>query len=205
MKEKKQPYLRGAERRDLIAEAARALMVENGLAALRTREVAARAGITVSTLHFHVATKSDLIALVAENSRDQFLALLPEAPDPDLPARTQLRAEARAYHDSLRDRPELAACFAQLQQLGGSEPHVAEMLDEFTSGRLRRYETILEFGCTRGEFRADLAPLPAALALTGALTSFAQRGEGGLALYWPVYGELERGFLAAPSFGGERR
>ncbi len=205
MEAQKQPYIRGAGRRSLIAEAARALMVENGLAALRTREVAARAGITVSTLHFHVPTKSDLIALVAETSRDQFLALLPEAPDRNQAARPQLRAEAGAYHDSLCDRPELAACFEQLLQLGGSDPRVAEMLDEFTRGWLRRYEQILDFGRMRGEFRADLAPLPAALALTGALTAFASRGPDGLSLYWPVYDEIERGFLAQPGKHGEPR
>lgn len=198
MDDEKQPYLRKDERRAMIAEAARALIVENGYAGLRTRDVAARIGINISTLHFHVANKAALVALVAETTRDAFLDLLPPAPDPARPARMQLRAEAQAYFQSLRDRPELAACFAQLMQLSASEPSIASQIDGFTQGWCQRYAEILAIGRAQGVFRADLDPLAAALAMTGALTAFAPRGPKGLAMFWPVFDELERGFLAAP-------
>ncbi|WP_223640415.1 TetR/AcrR family transcriptional regulator [Rhodobacter sp. TJ_12] len=180
----------------MIAEAARALILEKGYAALRTRDVASRAGINTSTLHFHVPTKAALVALVAETTRDSFLALLPPVPDPKQPARMQLRAEAAAYHDSLRDHPELAACFAQLHQIAGTEPAIAQMLDGFTQNWCQRYVEILTIGQKQGVFRADLHPLPAALALTGALAAFGPRAPTGLAMFWPVFDETERGFLA---------
>lgn len=189
----------------MIAEAARALILESGLAGLRTRDVAGRVGINISTLHFHVPSKAALIELVAETTRDSFLALLPPAPDPARPARAQLRAEARAYHDSLRDRPDLAACFAQLAQSAGTEPKIAAMLEVFAQGWCQRYAEILAIGRAQGVFRADLSPLPAALAITGALTAFGPRGPSGLTMFWPVFDEIERGFLIRPDSEGVGR
>lgn len=195
MADAKQPYVRNDERRAMIASAARELIVRNGLAALRTRDVAAAIGINISTLHFHIPTKAALVALVAETTLQAFLDLLPPAPDPEQPAREQLYAEARAYHDSVRDHPELAASFAQLQ-MGTSEPEIVMMLDSFSEGWCRRYAEILGIGRTQGMFRHDLDPLAAALAMTGALTAFGLRSTKGLGMFWPVFNEIERGFLS---------
>lgn len=199
MDDLKHAYRRKDDRRAMIAEAARALIVENGYAALRTRDVAARAGINISTLHFHIANKAALMTLVAETTRDAFLELLPPAPEPAQSAREQLRAEVRAYFLSLRDRPELAACFSQLMQLVGTEPEIATRIDAFSQGWCQRYAEILAIGRAQGVFRADLDPLAAALAMTGALTAFAPRAPKGLAMFWPVFDELERGLLALPN------
>ena len=198
-----QHYLRKKTRREMIAAAAIALILEKGAAALRTRDVAARVGINISTLHFHVATKSDLLRLVAETVRAAFEALLPPLPDPTQSAQDQLRAEVQAYHDSLRDRPELAACFAQLAQIAPSEPEIGALIEDFTRGWCARYVEILTLGRAQGTFRADLVPLPAALMITGALTAFGPRGPGGLTLFWPVFTEIEHGLLARPR--GDRR
>lgn len=204
MENNKQTYLRKDERLAMIAEAARSLILENGYAALRTRDVAARVGINISTLHFHVPTKAALIMLVAETTRDSFLALLPSAPDPSRPARAQLRAEAQAYHDSLRDLPQLAACHTQLRQITGIEPQVADLLDAFAHGWCQRYAEILAIGQAQGVFRPGLVPFPAALAITGALTAFGLRRPDGLAMFWPVFDEIEGGFLATLPYAGQR-
>jgi AcrR family transcriptional regulator len=196
-----QHYLREDARRGMIAAAAIALILEKGAAALRTRDVAARVGINISTLHFHVATKSDLLRLVAETVRDAFLALLPPAPGPDRPAAAQLRAEVQAYHDSLRDRPELASCFAQLAQIAASEPEIGALIAAFTRDWCGRFVQILTLGRAEGAFRADLEPLPAALMITGALSAFGPRGPAGLALFWPVFTEIERGLLPRSTGG----
>lgn len=193
---KPQAYVRKDARREMIAEAARRLIAEKGLAALRTRDVAERVEINISTLHFHVRSKAALLTLVAETSRDAFLALLPPDPSPDRDALAQLRAEAQAFHDSLRDRPELARCFAQLAQLAETDAGIAATLEAFTRGWAGRYAAIIGFGRDQGAFRADVDPYPAALMATGALTAFAPRGPEGLAQFWPVYHEIERGLLA---------
>lgn len=189
-------YHRHDARRRMIGEAARLLIFENGLAALRTRDVAARVGINISTLHFHVPSKAALLELVAVTTRDCFLGLLPAVPDPDLPALDQLRAESCAYHDSLRDRPELSSCYVQLALNSGAGSSVAEKLEAFSREWCQRYVDILTIGLRQGVFRADLDPLPAALALTGGLSAFGFRGPGQLELFWPVFNELERGLLS---------
>lgn len=193
---KTQPYVRKDERREMIADAARLLIAQKGLAALRTREVAERVGINISTLHFHVPSKAALLMLVAETSRDAFLALLPPEPSPERDALAQLREEVWAFHDSLRARPELAGCFAQLSQLAESDPEIAVTLEDFTRGWAGRYAAIIGIGRDQGVFRADVDPYPAALMATGALTAFAPRGPEGMALFWPVYEEIERSLLA---------
>ncbi|MCA8879003.1 MAG: TetR/AcrR family transcriptional regulator [Rhodobacteraceae bacterium] len=192
----KQTYIRSDERRAMIAVAARQLVHEKGIAALRTRDVADRVGINISTLHFHVPSKADLLHLVAQSSRDAFLDLLPPPPDPGRDARAMLRAEAAAYHDSLRDHPDLAACYAQLVQIAATDPAIADALHGFTQGWCQRHAEIIAIGRRQGVFRADVEPLPAALMVTGALSAFGPRGPGGLALFWPVFDEIERALLA---------
>src|SRR5689334_2030914 len=53
------------DRRDAIARAARALIVEKGVEGLRTRDIADRVGINIATLHYHVPSKEALIELIA--------------------------------------------------------------------------------------------------------------------------------------------
>ncbi|WP_237151571.1 TetR/AcrR family transcriptional regulator [Oryzibacter oryziterrae] len=191
-----QHYVRGPHRRGEIAKAARTLIVEKGYAALRTRDVAERVGISLSTMHFHVATKSDLVALVAETTMDAFLSLLPPAPSPDMPAQKQLRTEVQAYYDSLLEHGELAACYVQLTQAASDEPRIRPMLEAFEQGWSQRFADILHIGREQGVFRANVSPLPAALVITGALTAFGTRGPGKLEMFWPVFDEIERGLLA---------
>nr|WP_321981234.1 TetR/AcrR family transcriptional regulator [uncultured Cohaesibacter sp.] len=191
-----QHYMRGDNRRIEIACAARTVIVEKGYAALRTRDVASRVGISISTMHFHVPTKIDLIVLVAETTLDEFIRLLPSPPIPEVAARDQLRAEIEAYYNSLNEREELAACYIQLTHVARYEPQIATILDAFEQGWCQRYVEILEIGRRQGAFRADLSPLPAALVITGALTAFGTRGPQKLEMFWPVFDEIERGFLS---------
>jgi len=60
------------DRRDAIARAARALIVEKGVEGLRTRDIAERVGINIATLHYHVPSKEALIELVAESLQTFF-------------------------------------------------------------------------------------------------------------------------------------
>ena len=64
----------GEDRRLAIARAARAIIVEKGLEGLRMRDIAARVGINIATLHYHVPSKEALVALVAESLRRDFRA-----------------------------------------------------------------------------------------------------------------------------------
>lgn len=191
-----QPYVRSEDRREMIADAARALIAEKGVEGLRTRDVAARVGINISTLHFHVKSKAGLLELVARSSRDAYLAMLPPDPDPAGDPLVQLRAEAQVYFDSLRDRPDLSICFARLALAAPGDPVLAAMIEEFTTGWGDRFRRILTHGRDQGVFRANLDPVAGATMVAGTLTAFARRGEPVLRMYWAVYEEIERSLLA---------
>src|SRR5215475_10846989 len=60
------------ERRVELIEAAYALIAEKGLEGLRTRDIAARAGVNISTLHYYFGTKEELLVAVIEHVRDTF-------------------------------------------------------------------------------------------------------------------------------------
>lgn len=188
--------MRSDTRREMIAQAARALLAEKGLAGLRTRDLAQRVGISLSTLHFHVRTKDALLAFVAETSRDAFFACLPPEPAEAKDARAQLRAEAQALYDTLRHQPELPVSFQQLEQAAAAQPQVAATMAGFKTDWAERYRRIIAIGRDQGVFRADVAPYPAALMVTGALVAFIPHGPDGLAQFWPVFDEIERGLLA---------
>src|SRR5688500_10773546 len=58
--------------REALVEAAYEVLAEKGLEGLRTRDIVARAGVNISTLHYHFGTKEDLLLAVLERSRDAF-------------------------------------------------------------------------------------------------------------------------------------
>jgi AcrR family transcriptional regulator len=59
---------KGRHRAQEILRAARALLVENGYAALTTRKVAGRAGVRQSNLQYYFPTKVDLVRALFESS-----------------------------------------------------------------------------------------------------------------------------------------
>jgi AcrR family transcriptional regulator len=59
---------KGRQRAQEILRAARALLVENGYAALTTRKVAERAGVRQSNLQYYFPTKVDLVRALFESS-----------------------------------------------------------------------------------------------------------------------------------------
>jgi AcrR family transcriptional regulator len=60
------------ERREDLLEATYALIAEKGLEGLRTREIAARAGVNISTLHYYFGTKEALLAALLEHVGGKF-------------------------------------------------------------------------------------------------------------------------------------
>src|SRR5579883_522341 len=75
------PRTQGEQRRQSLVEAAYHLIAEGGFERLRTRDVAARAGVNIATLHYYFAHKQDLIQGVVEYLLKQFMmAHLPGSP-----------------------------------------------------------------------------------------------------------------------------
>ena len=103
------PVAAGADRpplqREAIVEAARGLIVADGLEALSLRRLAGTLGVTAPALYAHVRDKEDLLRAVAEAEFDQLVARF-DAVDEDDPL-ARIRAHGRAYVEHARERPQL--------------------------------------------------------------------------------------------------
>src|ERR1700694_4821346 len=60
------------ERRRSLLLAAYELIAEKGFEQLRTRDIAARAGVNIATLHYYFASKEDLIPGVVDHLLHEF-------------------------------------------------------------------------------------------------------------------------------------
>src|SRR5690349_7295899 len=105
---------RGDDRRAAIAEAARQIIIEKGLEGLRTRDIAARVGINIATLHYHVPSKEALIALVADSLRQDFRAQAQRHPRDGKNALERLHLEFDDFRETVRDMPELIIILTEL-------------------------------------------------------------------------------------------
>ncbi len=92
--------------RDRIVEAARALIDEEGLAALSMRKLGARLGVEAMSLYNHVDNKDDVLDGVLES----LLAEVP-IPDPELPWRERLAALARSFRAVAIAHPSMIPLF----------------------------------------------------------------------------------------------
>src|SRR5688572_13008474 len=81
----------GDDRRLALVAAAYQIVAEVGFEGLRTRDVAARAGVNISTLHYYFATKEMLIQGVVEYLRRLFAHTRADETDTAESPRDQLR------------------------------------------------------------------------------------------------------------------
>src|SRR5690349_16386707 len=84
----------GERRRALVAAAYRRI-ASGGFEGLRTRDVAAEAGVNIATLHYYFPTKEALIRNVIGQAMHQFGETMPSDGSPVEQLRGHLRALAR--------------------------------------------------------------------------------------------------------------
>jgi TetR/AcrR family transcriptional regulator, tetracycline repressor protein len=104
--------------RDKVVDAALSILRDHGLAALSMRQVAAALGVQPSALYWHVESKQELLAQLAERilaDPAERIRADPAATRPDLPVRERLRLQALDIRTALlavRDGAEVVS-FAQ--------------------------------------------------------------------------------------------
>lgn len=103
------------ESQDEILNAAIAAIAENGIEGLRTRDVAARAGVNISTLHYHFGTKERLLSAVLDHVYKTLAASLTEARPIPGTAREELRAHINAAFRTFHRNPEFAVVLQELR------------------------------------------------------------------------------------------
>ena len=191
----------GDDRRLAIAAAARAIIVEKGLEGLRTRDIAARVGINVATLHYHVPSKEALVALVAESIRIDFKTQFGRRSRVGKTALDLLRMEFEDFAETLTDAPELIVVIAELSERARRDDGIAAIVSPLGSFWRQQFVEILRLGTEDGSFRPDIDPIAGALIITGALSDYG-RLRGSFSSMPTLFAELERAFMRSnPSQG----
>jgi AcrR family transcriptional regulator len=194
----------GDDRRRAVALAARAIIVERGLEGLRTRDIAARVGINIATLHYHVPSKEALIALVAESLRADFRAQAERRPRTGKNGLEQLRLEFEEFREIVEDTPELIIVLTEMMERGRRDPAIAAIMAPLHDLWRSQFVELFELGIGDGSFRPDLDPLAAALIATGALSDHWRLWTAHRTSLERVFAELERAFGAPQSVQGKQ-
>lgn len=183
-------------RRQEIAAAARDLIVEKGLDGLRTRDVAARVGINIATLHYHVPTKEKLVELVLDSIRATFIEHGRHVDRSGHDALARLKLEIAEYKQLLTQTPELLQLFDELAKRARIDRTIEPKIREMRINWHRRYVSILQEGRAQGQFRPSLDPEAAAHIIIGALVSFQFKPRHLLPLFDSVADEIIRSVQA---------
>jgi AcrR family transcriptional regulator len=147
------------DRQEALVQAGYDLLAERGFEGLRTRDVAARVGINIATLHYYFPTKERLVRGVVGYAMGRF--------------RTTLRPSATAGE-------QLRAHFAGLRQLARTEPELFVVMSELAL-RARRDRAIAAIvGETDATWQATLAGLLRRAKRDGAVISGAPEDLAGL-------------------------
>ena len=135
------PKARPEKRREELVAAAFELIAENGFEGLRTRDVAAKVGVNIATLHYYFPTKESLIRGVLDRAMMRFRSTLTPHGSPA----DQLRNHLRAVRKLLAEEPELKAVMGELALRSARDASIAAIMTEMyeawhgiTRGLLRR-------------------------------------------------------------------
>jgi AcrR family transcriptional regulator len=157
------PKTQGDERRRSLVEATYHLIAEGGFEGLRTRDIAARAGVNIATLHYYFARKEDLIQSVVEYLLQQFMtAYLPGSPFEMRTPLEQIRGELGELQCLLQEKPEMFIVLNELVLRSLHDPAIHHMIKWLDEGWHTYLERVIRNGIEQGLFRADLDPGSAA-------------------------------------------
>ncbi|WP_437906532.1 TetR family transcriptional regulator [Sorangium sp. So ce327] len=200
--------LGAARRRDLL-EAAYTLIAEKGLEGLRTRDIAARAGVNISTLHYYFGTKDELLAAIVTHVTDKFVEAQRRPAGQGAAGPADARAILRAHLESawrtFQDTPHLTAVLQELSVRAQRDPAARTALSAVHKEWNLAVEHLVRQGVRGGQLRSDLDPRAAARVVTsfiiGAMTQLGINAEA--FDFHLVSGELER--WLAPAEGKRAR
>jgi len=157
------PKTQGDQRRRSLVLAAYQLIAEGGFERLRTRDIAARAGVNIATLHYYFARKEDLIQSVVEYLLQQFMtAYLPGSPFEMKTPLEKIRGELAEMQYLVQEKPEMFIVLNELILRSLHNPAIHQMIKWLDEGWHTYLEQVIRSGIEQGLFRADLDPGSAA-------------------------------------------
>jgi AcrR family transcriptional regulator len=139
------------KRREELVLAAFDLIAEHGFEGLRTRDVAARVGVNIATLHYYFSTKESLIRGVLEEAMVRFRSTLAPHGSPA----DQLRNHLRAVRKLLVEDPELKAVMGELALRSARDSSIAAIMTEMYEGWHATVRGLLRRAVKEGGLRPD--------------------------------------------------
>src|SRR2546428_85143 len=112
------------ERQEALVQAAYRLLAERGFEGLRTRDVAARVGVNVATLHYYFPTKEALIQGVVGHAMGRSRSTLSVDGSPAARVRGHFAGRRRLA----RDEPELFAVMGEFALRARRDPAIAAIV-----------------------------------------------------------------------------
>lgn len=147
----------GDDRRQVILDAAQALIVEAGLEGFRIREVAQRAGMHHASLLHYFPNREALIRGVVLRIVDTLDRVpTPGSSDVALPPRAALHTHFQHVLRQIQTYPERFIVLNELALRARRDPESAQVLTEIDASWLSYLLPLLEAGRTHGAFRPDL-------------------------------------------------
>jgi AcrR family transcriptional regulator len=154
-----------ADRRRLeLLDAAFAVVAEKGLEGLRTRDVAAKVGMNVATLHYYFATKEDLLVGLVGLVQRKFTERPP--PSARVPHEDTLRAHLGSTWWSFNSDPRLSVVLQELVARSHRDAvsrDAFRVLHDFWNAMVA---DVLRRQIADGSLRADLDPIAGARIVT---------------------------------------
>ena len=157
----------GEDRRHALVAAAFGQIAERGFEGLRTREVAAEAGVNIATLHYYFPTKEALIRGVVQYAMSRFRSTLAPHGSPD----DQLANHLKAVRALLRKEPEVAAVIGELALRSARDAALARILGESNDAWHRTLRGLLRRAARAGDLATALDSDGAAALIVATLTS----------------------------------
>ncbi len=179
------PGPRSEERRERLVVAGYEVMRQQGLANLRTREVAAKAGITVATLHYYFPTKEALVRAVIAYAITARMLMPLELDQERGDGKQALRTMIDGLAEQARNDPGHFRLLHELIWLSHDDEAISHLLLEWHRGW---HESVA--GWLRdSRFRSDMDPERTASLIVHALLGMVMRPPG---LDHDLSSELER-------------
>jgi TetR/AcrR family transcriptional regulator len=151
-----------SEVRDSLLKAARALFLARGFASVTIRQIAAAAGSSPATIHYHFGDKLGLYRTMLEQAFAPVVAALGGLGDPARADQTDIEQVIRLYSRMLAENPWVPALIVQEVLAEGGR--FREQFIEHFAGRLAPlFVEIIRREQAHGTVRSDLDPRLAAL------------------------------------------
>ena len=157
---------RGDRRRRDLLDAAFALIGEKGFEGLRTREIAARAGVNIAMLHYYFGTKEALLVALVDHVRDTFNAPRRRSRPTSKSGPVKLRSDFADSWSVLQANPHLTTVLIELSLRARRDAAARKALRSLLTSWTQRMEVLMRRGMSAGELRNDLDARAAAVVIT---------------------------------------